>query len=581
MVDDQTFSTNETSGTVDRKRRTMLIGGIVLLIVAIVAIIVGVVVSQQGNKDSNTATSSARDITPAPGVAATPAPTEVSPPMLPPASDAPETETPREIPLNVTVAPSAGEATVPVTSVPATPAPVSSAPVTAAPVAAPVKGTSSPIVATLPPISKSPVTASPVSAPVVAATSAPAGAAPVADTFPPVDLSLTPTAKLISTIAIFGGSEFTDPNSYQSKALAWLEGQISVSPARQTVPDFSDERLVQRYALACIYYATNGVGTPYSEVEYGEGVKPRWITETNWLGEGSECEWYKITCNGDNQVIAIELTSNRLSGSFPREVTLLKDSLNRLDLYENAVANEGDEGNAWLGELVNLKYLFFGSTYFVYDGIPTEIGLLTNLIELDCSYTLYFGELKGETFKDLVNLNYLVMGGNAYNSSVPKELAELPDLEYLYIDNSFLEGDLSFVTSMPKIFELWVDVNPGLTGTIPENIGDVQSLQSISWTECGLTGSLPQSMSNMTDMQQLWLYRNDLTGTVPTEFGSMARLSFFEIYDNQITGAMPAEVCLNTQTGIGTLTALSSDCDTDEFSCDCCTCCGTECYDKR
>jgi hypothetical protein len=45
MTDDQTFSTSETTGTADRRRRTILIGAILLLICAIVAIVLGFVLT--------------------------------------------------------------------------------------------------------------------------------------------------------------------------------------------------------------------------------------------------------------------------------------------------------------------------------------------------------------------------------------------------------------------------------------------------------------------------------------------------------------------------------------------------------
>merc|ERR1712232_389593 len=102
------------------------------------------------------------------------------------------------------------------------------------------------------------------------------------------------------------------------------------------------------------------------------------------------------------------------------------DSLKLIDLFNNLINNKDDIGNSWLGEMTNLEFLYFGSTSFEYDGVPTEIGLLANLKELDFSNTLYFGELEGSTWSNLSNLVFLVMNGNAYNSSLPSELVTLP-----------------------------------------------------------------------------------------------------------------------------------------------------------
>ena len=79
-------------------------------------------------------------------------------------------------------------------------------------------------------------------------------------------------------------------------------------------------------------------------------------------------------------------------------------SVKLIDLFRNTVYNSGDEGNAWLGQMTNLERLYYGQTNFEYDGIPPQIGQLTNLIEYDCSFTLYFGGLNGATFAPLQNL---------------------------------------------------------------------------------------------------------------------------------------------------------------------------------
>jgi Leucine-rich repeat (LRR) protein len=275
----------------------------------------------------------------------------------------------------------------------------------------------------------------------------------------------------------------------------------------------------------------------------------------------------------------IELDTNGLTGSFPAEVALLRESLNYLDLYNNLIHNKGDAGNAFLGELTKLEYLYYGTTSFEYDGIPTEIGLLTNLKEYDMSYSLYFGKLEGDMWTNLTNLNYLVMDGNAYNSTLPQELVELPNLEYLYAGFSFLEGDLSFVPQMPKIFELWIDDNPGLSGPIPNDMPNAETLVSMSVTNCGLTGGLPSELGSMTDLIQMWFYDNQLTGTIPTEFGGLVKMKVLNVQKNQLTGEMPAQLC-SRRAPFGRLGELEADCDSAITCADtCCTCCGEVCIE--
>ena len=372
-------------------------------------------------------------------------------------------------------------------------------------------------------------------------------------------------------------TDFSDPNAYQTKALDWVLTKEIPAPG---ISLSRDEQAIQLYALACIIYNTDSVRSDWTDFHFGEGAEiPGWYTKRGWLGEPSEVctNWHGLTCDDDGRVTKIELDSNGLTGYFPPETSLLKDSLTYLDLFSNLVNNRGDAGNSWLGQMTNMEYLFYGSTSFEYDGVPTEIGKLTKLKEYDFSYTLYFGELKGETWAGLTDLNYLVMDGNAYNSSLPTELTQLPNLQYLYSGFAFLEGNLDFVPTMPAIFELWVDDNPGLAGTIPKNLPDAETLVSFSVTNCDLIGTLPTEIGTMQEMIQMWFYDNKLTGTVPTEYGDLVKMKILNIQKNDIVGDMPGQLCTR-RVPLGRLEELEADCDGD-IVCPgtCCTCCGETC----
>lgn len=123
------------------------------------------------------------------------------------------------------------------------------------------------------------------------------------------------------------------------------------------------------------------------------------------------------------------------------------------------------------------EYLFYGDTFFQYDGIPTYIGALTNLIEFDCSRSLNFGTLRGSIFKNLTKLSYLAMGDNSYDmGTIPTQIWKLPELQYLYMHHTDIQGNLTLLPTMPKIREFWIDKNPGIIGRIPSEIGQVDSL---------------------------------------------------------------------------------------------------------
>jgi Leucine-rich repeat (LRR) protein len=306
------------------------------------------------------------------------------------------------------------------------------------------------------------------------------------------------------------------------------------------------------------------------------------LNERGWLTFDDECDWYGITCNANGLVEEIDLSNNILTGLFPPETQLLKNSLKVLDIYSNYVFNVGDAGNSFLGELTLLEELYYGTTSFQYDGIPTYIAKLTNLYEYDCSYALYFGELKPEIFENLNKLEYLYIGGNSFNSAIPTNIGSLPNLLYFYAEYADIVGDLSFMKGMANIYELWVDRNPLLTGPLFSEIGELVTLESFSVTRCGLEGKIPSEIGQLTSMQQMWLYNNRLTGAVPSEMGAMTDMNRLELEVNELTGTMPTEVCSRVDP-LGKLAVLESDCDPDalEIQCTCCTCCGEACAEDQ
>jgi len=364
--------------------------------------------------------------------------------------------------------------------------------------------------------------------------------------------------KILQFAALQGGDEFVKnaTTAYQFQSLEWV-----VSSALGLNSDeLSDARIVQRYVLGCIYYATYRVPHTYSL------DPPPWINSTHWPPTPStrspesvyvhECDgWYGVMCattqDGDRVVTGLDLRANKLSGSLPPEIILLKQSLVTLKLGKNDLVNYGKEGNAFLGQLTALEHLSVGQTYFENDGIPTEIGLLTNLVTYEADSNSYDGPLKGETFTNLQKLTSLIIGGNSYNSPVPTQIANLPLLTTFHVENSNVTGDLNYLTSMV-------------------------SLQSHVMHSNALKGAIPSKLAALTSLVQLSLSSNELTGTIPVDiFGTMKGLNVLKLENNYFTGNMPDDVCELTKLF---LKVLSADCDLEQSSlyavnCICCTSC--------
>jgi hypothetical protein len=305
---------------------------------------------------------------------------------------------------------------------------------------------------------------------------------------------------ILLPVALFGGVEFEDPDTYQSKALAFL--------CSSDTSGLSDDRIIQRYSLASIYYATNNVSTPFTDIAFGPGLIFPWSDEDNWVTDANECDWIKVQCDSANNVILLDLFSNLVTGEFPPEVSILKGTLQILDVGTNQVFTDGNIFNEYLGRLTELVDLRYDDTNFQNNpGVPAELANLKKLGFYNAARTLYRGPLSGASFpSDLTELYWIELDFNGFNSSIPLEIGLLPNLTSFFIRDCFMDGDLAYLETAPKIrkyqpFYLstflqnsmhatqpllsslspsagtnWVDINPGLRGPLPTFLGTLSTL---------------------------------------------------------------------------------------------------------
>ena len=137
----------------------------------------------------------------------------------------------------------------------------------------------------------------------------------------PTPTPVPPLEEIIETLSLVssdGGEALQTPGSAQHNALSWL--------ANDTFQGYyTEEKLIQRYSLATLFFSTNG---------------RNWYNNSMWLDEGDECDrWWQptggILCDTLNgSITSLGLGSNNLVGTIPPEIGLLK-SLVSLGLSQN------------------------------------------------------------------------------------------------------------------------------------------------------------------------------------------------------------------------------------------------------
>ena len=260
-------------------------------------------------------------------------------------------------------------------------------------------------------------------------------------------------------------SPLRDPTMYQYSALRWL---ADVDDMGLLLPDEDEnatesgtssatgstttkermERIVQRYALAALYYGTSGDG---------------WRIQSNFLdGTAHECQWNAPlsgtrtvgvgNCNDGSWVTHLSLAKNRLislvsngSGGIPEEVFELRH-LDTLHLGGNDIMGSLSPR---INQLANLRGLNLADI-----NLSGELPSMAGMKKLEALHACCNELTAMPTFGPRPPwLMYVDVTSNRITGTVPLEYSAFGALHTLLINGNFLQGSVDFLCdAKPTIF---------------------------------------------------------------------------------------------------------------------------------
>ncbi|XP_062006732.1 leucine-rich repeat receptor protein kinase HPCA1 [Rosa rugosa] len=103
-----------------------------------------------------------------------------------------------------------------------------------------------------------------------------------------------------------------------------------------------------------------------------------------------------------------------------------------------------------------------------------------------------------------------------------------------------LVGDLSGdIGAFTELTSLDLSFNPGLTGPLSPQLGQLQKLNILILAGCKFTGNIPDELGNLGELTFLALNTNNLTGKIPASLGKLSQLYWLDLAENQLTGPIP------------------------------------------
>lgn len=185
------------------------------------------------------------------------------------------------------------------------------------------------------------------------------------------------------------------------------------------------------------------------------------------------------------------------------------------------------------GNLVDLDTLDLGRCRF--DSIPDAIGNLINLKWLFFDNMIFQDAVLPSTIGNLSDLTYLVINSNTnLSGGIPPEIGNLSNLTNLRLRADFTGEIPAEIGNLRKLERLQIVDNANLGGTIPPEIGTMSSLRILELRNNNLVGSIPTELGNL-NLTGLYLDRNRLSGSIPT---TLKVSTYFDLSNNQLEGVL-------------------------------------------
>ena len=243
---------------------------------------------------------------------------------------------------------------------------------------------------------------------------------------------------------------------------------------------YSEKRLLQRFALATFYYATNGE-------DWDEG-NTTWINQTL-----HECQWETFMPYGQ-----------QYTDGFDYRHTLYKfidtpcfvPNATHPNIFPNATSSTDDDDITCLA-------MFERKLTGV---LPPELALLTSLKLLHFESTTLEGTIPTLLF-DMPSLEEVHLTNTVFEDTIPTEFTKLSNLRLLQIT-----GESYF-------------------GTLPTELGIFSNMVDFKITDTRIGGTFPVEYVNMQP-KDLQLNNNFLSGTLPTELGQLSLVEWFMLDKN-------------------------------------------------
>ncbi|KAJ0457481.1 putative protein kinase RLK-Pelle-LRR-XV family [Helianthus annuus] len=237
------------------------------------------------------------------------------------------------------------------------------------------------------------------------------------------------------------------------------------------------------------YFASNDIRTPsLVPNDVGDLSITHNFRGNNFTGQLASVP---IARTGENTVYAFLAGENELTGAFPG--TLFENCVKLKAMAVNV------SSNALSGQLpLNIGQLCRTLSFLDVSGnrisgtIPSSFGELSSLVAVNLSWNMLIGEIP-VSFNKIKDLKSLSISGNHLTGRIPTGLGKLGSLEVLELFSNSLTGEIPGDLVYLKNLSVLLLNNNKLSGPIPSGLANIKTIMRFNVSFNNLSGPLPQN----------------------------------------------------------------------------------------
>ncbi|CAN6545893.1 unnamed protein product [Malus baccata var. baccata] len=178
---------------------------------------------------------------------------------------------------------------------------------------------------------------------------------------------------------------------------------------------------------------------------------------------------------------------------------------------------------------------------------PKEFVALRYLTFLEIDENYFTGPLPA-FIGNMSALTLLSIGGNSFSGPIPKELGNLKELTYFYLDSCGLGGEIPSTFAKLTNMRILQFQGNSFEGPIPTSFSQLTSLKSLRIVDIYNGSSSLDFIKNMKNLTDLKLRNVLITGTIPSDIGEYQSLQKLFLGNNSLSGPLPSKKSYELQT---------------------------------